>query len=255
MKLQESLVSVILPVSNASAYLETCLTSLLKQNYDAIEIIAIDDKSKDDSFAILRRFRSLDERIRIYRNKKKYGVSICYNRGIKKARGQFITFMNPHDKNALTRLRKQVQFLTENPKVVAVGTQVTHIDGKEKRLEVTNFPEQHEAIYQNFLRGLTMQFETVLINRFLLPKDALKFTNNTYPFLYTEVFVKILQYGKFANISQALYYHRKYMAEAQVKITGLKKRLELGKLWVKSVSEHDYRPSIKSLLEPQVTVK
>jgi hypothetical protein len=100
-----------------------------------------------------------------------------------------------------------------------------------------------------------MQFETVLINRFLLPKDALKFTHTTYPFLYTEVFVKILQYGKFANISQALYYHRKYLSEAQVKLGGIKKRLELGKLWVKSVSEHDYRPSIKSLLEPQVTVK
>jgi glycosyltransferase involved in cell wall biosynthesis len=255
MKLQESLVSIILPVSNAEHYLVSCLESLLKQNYGNIEIIAIDDKSRDDSFQILKQFRALDDRVRVYRNKKKYGVSICYNRGIKKARGQFITFMNPHDKNALTRLKKQVQYLAEYPKVVAVGTQVMHIDGKEKRLEVTTFPEQHEAIYQNFLRGLTMQFETVLINRFLLPKDALKFTSNAYPFLYTEVFVKILQYGRFANISQALYYHRKYMAEAQVKITGLKKRLEFGKLWVKSVSEHDYRPSIKSLLEPQVTVK
>lgn len=255
MKLQESLVSVILPVSNASSHLAECLESLLKQNYGKIEIIAIDDRSKDSSYAILKHFKQLDERMRIYRNKKKYGMSICYNRAIKKARGQFITFMNPNDKNALNRLHRQVKYLTEHQKVVAVGTQVMHIDGKAKRIEATNFPSDHESIYQNFLRGLTMQFETVMINRFLLPKDVLKFTSNSYPFLYTEVFIKILQYGRFANISTALYYHRKYISEASMKITTIKKSFELGKLWVKSVSEHDYRPSLKSLLEPQITVK
>ncbi len=255
MKLQPALVSVILPVSNASSHLAECLESLLKQNYTNIEIIAIDDRSKDRSYAILREFKKIDERLRVYRNKKKYGMSVCYNRAIKKARGQFITFMNPNDKNALNRIHRQVKFLTEHQKVVAVGTQVMHIDGKARRLEATNFPPDHESIYQNFLRGLTMQFETVMINRFLLPKDILKFTSNTYPFVFTEVFIKILQYGKFANISTALYYHRKYISEASIKITRMKKSLELGKLWVKSISEHDYRPSLKSLLEPQVTVK
>jgi len=255
MKIHQSLVSVILPVLNAEAYLEECLESLLQQNYHNIEIIAIDDRSKDKSYAILKRFKDRDERVRVYRNKKRYGMSTCYNRGIKKAKGQFITFMNPYDKNALNRFRRQVKFLAENQKIVAVGTQVTHIDGKEKKLEVTAFPEDHESIYQNFLRGLTMQFETVMINRFLLPKDILKFTSNTYPYLYTEVFVKILQYGQFANISQALYYHRKYISEASQKLNRLKKGFELGKLWVKSVSEHDYRPSLRSLLQPQVTVK
>jgi glycosyltransferase involved in cell wall biosynthesis len=249
------LVSVILPVCNAAPYLHECLESLLQQNYHNIEIIAIDDKSKDESYQVLKHFKNLDERVRVYRNKKRYGMSICYNRAIKKAKGQFITFMNPYDKNAVNRLKRQVKYLSENQKVVAVGTQVMHIDGKEKRLQTTNFPEKHEAIYQNFLRGLTMQFETVVINRFLLPKDLLKFTSNTYPFLYTEVFVKILQYGQFANISQALYYHRKYISEASMKLTKIKKGLTMGKLWVKSVSEHDYRPSLRSLLEPQVTLK
>ena len=255
MKLNESLISVVLPVTNAEAFLPTCLESLLKQNYENIEIIAIDDKSKDDSYAILKRFKALDERVRVYRNKKRYGLSVCYNRAIKKARGQFITFMNPYDKNALNRFQRQVRFLSQNQKVVAVGTQVTHIDGKEKNLETTKFPQSHEAIYQNFLRGFSMQFESVLINRFLLPKDILKFRSNTKPFIYTEVFVKILQYGQFANLSGALYYHRKYISEASVKLTKIKKSLELGKLWVKSVSEHDYRPSVSSILSPRLEVK
>lgn len=255
MKLQASLVSVVLPVSNASTHLRECLESLLNQNYDHIEIIAIDDRSKDNSYAILKEVRAKDDRLRVYRNKKKYGISVCYNRAVKKARGQFITFMNPYDKNALNRIHRQVKFLTEHPKVVAVGTQVMHIDGKDKRIEATNFPSDHESIYQNFLRGLTMQFETVMINRFLLPKDVIKFTSNTYPYLYTEVFIKILQYGRFANIATALYYHRKYIAEAQITINGLKKSFELGKLWVKSISEHDYRPNFRAFLEPTAPVK
>lgn len=255
MKLQQSLVSIILPVSNASSHLTACLESLLKQNYGQIEIIAIDDKSHDDSYKILKDYKSTDDRLRIYRNKKRYGISVCYNRAIRKARGQFITFMNPYDKSALNRIHRQVKFLSEHQKVVAVGTQVTHIDGKDKKIEATNFPSDHESIYQNFLRGLTMQFETVMINRFLLPKDVLKFTSNTYPFVYTEVFIKVLQYGRFANIQTALYYHRKYITEASLKLTKIRKGLELGKLWVKSVSEHDYRPNFRSLLEPQIEIK
>lgn len=64
------LVSILLPVHNSGEFLESCLKSLLSQSYSQIEIIAIDDKSRDKSFDTLKKFKKIDKRIRIQKTKK-----------------------------------------------------------------------------------------------------------------------------------------------------------------------------------------
>src|SRR4051812_24815474 len=100
MNLKESVVTVLLPVYNASKFLPECLESLQKQTYGDIQIIAIDDNSKDNSFTILKRFQRQFRGLEVYKNKKHYGIAVCYNRALKLAKGRFITFMNPNDINA-----------------------------------------------------------------------------------------------------------------------------------------------------------
>ena len=56
MKKNKPLISIILPVHNSSQYLKECIKSLLSQSYKNIEILAIDDDSKDDSYKTLRKF-------------------------------------------------------------------------------------------------------------------------------------------------------------------------------------------------------
>src|SRR5476651_2799819 len=97
MKLKDSVVTVILPVYNASKYLPDCLNSLAMQSYQNLQIIVIDDHSRDDSLKILRRYKKNFENFEIYPNKKRYGLAICYNRALKRARGKYIAFINPHD--------------------------------------------------------------------------------------------------------------------------------------------------------------
>ena len=70
-KFKESLVSIILPVNQAEKTLSACLESLLSQTHTNIEIIAIDDNSKDKSFKILKKYRQMDKRLIISRNVKK----------------------------------------------------------------------------------------------------------------------------------------------------------------------------------------
>jgi glycosyltransferase involved in cell wall biosynthesis len=193
MKLQTSVVSVILPVHNAGKFLEACLDSLALQSYQNLQIIAIDDHSKDDSVAILRKFKKQFANFEIYRNKKRYGLAVCYNRALKRAKGKFVAFMNPNDMNAMSRFKRQVTFLLNNPKTVAVGTQYTSIDESNKKLERSELPETHETIYDTLIHTSSMHPETIMINRELLPKDLLYFRNNKYPFIFTEVFVKFFQ--------------------------------------------------------------
>lgn len=253
MKLKSDVVSVILPVHNGEKFLEQCLESLAGQTYQNLQVIAIDDFSKDNSFKILKKFQKHYKNLEVYRNKKQYGLAICFNRAMKKARGQFVTFMNQHDVNAISRIKRQVNFLLNNPKTVAVGTQYTHIDENNNKLERSNLPEEHEIIYDNAIRASSFHPETVMINRERLPKDLLYFKHNKYPFLFTEVFLKFFNYGTVANItSHSLYFHRdgikRHSGRKASKTTQI---TSLVKLWIQAAVNNDDRPSFRTLF-PQL---
>jgi glycosyltransferase involved in cell wall biosynthesis len=247
----EPLVSIILPVYNASTHLPACLESLIKQKHQKIEVIAIDDFSKDTSVKILKSFQHKDRRIKVFTNVKRYGLAVTLNRALRQTKGDFVTFMNPHDVNSVWRIKKQLDFLKTNPKVVAVGTQAVNIDEKGKPMQRTELPADHENIYSSFLQGISVQFETLMINKRLIPRDLLYFAHNKYPFVYIETFVKLFQYGKFANLIQHLYYHR----GKQIGSTKLSKRDKAFKyvqIAIKSITIYDYRPSFKAFFSPLI---
>ena len=71
-------ISVIVPVYNAETFLNKCIDSILKQSYEALEIILIDDGSIDDSGMICERYKKLDSRIKVI-HQKNAGVSAARN--------------------------------------------------------------------------------------------------------------------------------------------------------------------------------
>lgn len=89
-------VSIILPVYNVSRYLDECVCSILKQTYQNIEIIFVDDGSTDDSGRILDEYQKKDKRIQVI-HKANGGVSSAKNAGLKIATGDYITFIDPDD--------------------------------------------------------------------------------------------------------------------------------------------------------------
>jgi len=90
-------ISVIVPVYNASKYLEECLDSLIKQTFSDIEFIVIDDNSTDNSLDIIRDYASKYPQIKAYHNNQNYGQSITRNLGIDIAKGEYIGFVDSDD--------------------------------------------------------------------------------------------------------------------------------------------------------------
>src|SRR3990167_7202304 len=166
---QKPLVSVLLPVHNCELFLADCLTSLVKQNYRQIEIIAIDDKSSDNSLKILKSFAKRYKKVRVYRNIKRYGIVMTLNRLLRKAKGDYIAFMDAKDVSSKSRIKKQIEFLLGNQGVVAVGSQCKFINDKGTLIGKSDFPKENQFIYQSPLHGISLQFETVLINKTLIP--------------------------------------------------------------------------------------
>lgn len=248
--LTKPLVSILLPVHNSEHFLADCLDSLVRQSYRQIEIIAIDDFSSDNSLKILRSFAKKYKKVRVYKNIKRYGIVMTLNRLLRRVKGDYIAFMSAKDISARSRIKKQVEFLLGNQGVVAVGSQCKFMNDKCKVIGKSDFPKENQFIYQSPLHGISMQFETVLVNSTLIPKDLLQFKANSDHFIYSDVLMKLLPYGKFANIEQNLHFHRndpkEYFGDLRTHLVALIK------LWIKSIANYDYQLSIKSFFTPLI---
>ena len=104
--------SIIIPVFNSEKYLSQCLKSVLNQKYVNYEIIIIDDNSKDSSKNIIKIFKKKYLKIKIINNRKNLGVSVSRNKGILKAKGDYIIFLDSDDlllSNALLNINKKIK--------------------------------------------------------------------------------------------------------------------------------------------------
>lgn len=89
--------SIIVPVYNIAEYIERCIESLRNQTIRDIEIILIDDSSKDGSSEICDKLSKEDGRIKVIHNKRNGGLSEARNKGIEVAAGQYLTFVDGDD--------------------------------------------------------------------------------------------------------------------------------------------------------------
>ena len=113
--MQANKVSVLVAVYNAEKYLSKCLDSLISQTYKNIEIICIDDCSKDSSAKILNKYASSDNRIKILTLAKNSGQANARNEGLKIASGEYITMLDSDDWFADDSIEKAVEAIESVP--------------------------------------------------------------------------------------------------------------------------------------------
>lgn len=90
------MISIIVPVYKVEKYLPKCIDSLIKQTYQYIEIILVDDGSPDGCGQICDDYAKKDDRIRVV-HQSNSGVSVARNAGLNIARGEYIGFVDPDD--------------------------------------------------------------------------------------------------------------------------------------------------------------
>lgn len=142
-------VSIIIPVYNSELYLEKCLDSLINQTLKDIEIICIDDGSKDDSLKILNKYANKDSRIKILKQKhKKQGAA--RNLGIQFATGNYIGFVDSDDWVELNMFEKLYKKAIESESDIVMCNFKAYNENAEFN-EVKNFPPQikYNQLYKN----------------------------------------------------------------------------------------------------------
>ena len=150
----DDMISVIVPVYNMEQYLYSSFKSLVKQTvFSEMEIIAVDDGSRDDSLNILRRFERKYSNIHVYHQSNK-GASVARNYGFTKAKGRFITFFDADDyaePGLYERLRELI--VTKYADLSIVDYSMCFKDGsvkKHRRKIVQQWDSKREALISFF---------------------------------------------------------------------------------------------------------
>ena len=115
-----SKVSIIMPAYNSEKQIERAINSVLNQTHKNLELIIINDGSKDNTDKICERYSKLDKRI-VYIKKENEGVSKTRNLGISKATGKYMMFIDSDDEYNLSRIEKMCEAIEEGEFEVVVS--------------------------------------------------------------------------------------------------------------------------------------
>lgn len=235
--------SIIIPVYNNSKYIDKCIDSILKQDYDLskIQILLINDGSKDNSLSICNHYAKKYQNVVVI-NQENKGVSVARNNGIKKAQGKYILFLDSDD------------FLSSN----VCSTIFTFFEKNYQKIDIVTYPLQYikngklkkhfryGKIYDdgNFVYDINKKSELIqttinfcIKNRgkenHLFERKMIRSEDEMYA---TKV---ILEKGKFGYCSDCTYYYRMHNANTIHKYSiTLKEFKKYTNYYIKLLQDH-----------------
>lgn len=147
MNIKSKFVSVIIPNYNYGKFISASVESVLSQTYKNIEVIVVDDGSKDDSLEILKRFGN---KIRVVQQKNS-GVSAARNHGVSLSNGDLIAFLDADDIWLPEKLERQIEKFNADSEVGLVHCSMILIDQENKPIGENN-NGQEGWVSEDFLR-------------------------------------------------------------------------------------------------------
>ena len=170
----EKLVSIIVPIYNVENYLDACITSIVEQTYENIEIILVDDGSPDNSSKIYEEWKKKDNRIKIIK-KQNGGLSDARNVGLKAAKGDLILFVDSDDFLNIDAVEKSVKVMDKH-KADVVVFEFAELYPDGKIIKRGNYQQSSLEIYNRkefFSRLLEDKSITNHVWRKLFKKDLI----------------------------------------------------------------------------------
>lgn len=135
---ETTLVSVIVPVYNTQQYLVECISSILASDYQAFEVIIMDDGSTDHSLEIARKFEQKDPRVKVF-SQNNAGASAARNHAIRMAQGTYILPVDADNYITPNYIREAAAYLDAHPEVKVVSCEVEYCGDKSGPMHFAPF--------------------------------------------------------------------------------------------------------------------
>jgi hypothetical protein len=206
-------VSVVMSVYNGAKFLPEAVESILRQSWSNFEFVIVNDGSTDETWSILERYRSQDNRVRVV-DQEKRGLTVSLNRGCSLSKGKFIARMDADDVAMPGRLESQMHFMETHPDVGVLGGAFDLIDAAGKKLGVSWLPcEDHE------IRRLLLDSTAFLHPSVLMDRSALARAGGYREVKYAEdydLWLRLAEQTKLANLREVIHQYRVHPDQVSV---------------------------------------
>ena len=216
--MNEPLVSVVMPVYNTASYLEEAMDSILRQSYENLELIAVNDGSTDASGEILARYEQADGRVRVL-SQENAGISAARNKGMEAASGKYIAVMDSDDVSLPERLAKQVALMESRPDVGLCGTRCAFFGDMGEYVGAAP-PTDPERIKCSLLFLPTISHTSVMMRRDLVINHALRYSPDLEVAEDYEFYTQFLPYCRITNLPDVLMGIRTHRESTTRRIAG-----------------------------------
>lgn len=206
--MSKTLVSVVIPCYNHEDFVQASIQSVINQTYENIELIIIDDGSKDGSIAKIEEMTKLCEQRFVnfeFRSRPNKGLSATLNEAIEWCQGEYYSGIASDDVILSHKLKVQVEFLNSHHNVLAVFGGVQHIDENDKIIATS----LSKSRYYDFKRIIMHKFDLPAVTQ-LIRLQALKETGGYDSSIILEdwyMWLKLTKHGSIYYMSEifALY--------------------------------------------------
>jgi glycosyltransferase involved in cell wall biosynthesis len=208
------LVSVVLPARDAERYVALAVRSILGQTLRELELIVVDDGSRDGTPAILAAVP--DPRLVVLRNDPPLGLSASLNAGLERASGAYVARMDADDVALPRRLELQAARLRQAREVGALGSGVAEIDAELRLGRVHLLPGGPVVTRWRSLFGTPFYHPSVMLDRALLERHGLRYETSYEagePEDY-ELFLRLLEHAEGDNLPEPLLLYRLHEGQA-----------------------------------------
>lgn len=231
-KFIDGLVSVVIPMYNSSSYITPTIESVLNQTYKKIEVILVDDCSKDNSVAVVNSIANFDNRVKCFKQPINMGAAEARNRGMQEAQGRYIAFLDSDDLWVPDKLEKQLHFMKSND-VPFVYCAYDWVNESTELVKSKIHIKEH-VTYKDLMTKTLISTPTVIFDRDILgsPKMPLRRTGQDYAY-WLVLLRKTSAYGidealvhvrrRSGSLSKNKFQHLRDIWETQTGLEGLSK--------------------------------
>jgi glycosyltransferase involved in cell wall biosynthesis len=204
--------SVIVPVYNKAPYLRACIESIFAQTHADFELIAVDDRSTDDSLDILRGFT--DDRLRVIALERNLGPAGAAQRAIDAAQCEYIVRVDADDICLPHRFERQLAFMEANPGLIASGCHL-QLFGDENLLR--RYPTGQTRAGAELLFNNPVAQGASIMRASLLRKHGLRY-HDDWPRIGEDwiYWTYLYKHGGFDNVDEALVLYRRSESNSDV---------------------------------------
>lgn len=223
-KKEEPIVSVIIPIYNVEQYLQQCIDSIVNQTYQNLDIVLVDDGSKDGSPAICDAYAREDARVQVI-HKANGGLISAWKTGVENSKGKYLVFIDSDDWLDLDMIEQLLSYADGSCKEMICSNYIIEkekdkIPVKQKMAPGVYNREQIESVLFPELLGIETRMIhssrcMKLISKELIV-DNMQYCNPRITMAedLTIIFPAILDAERIVIVEDGYYYHYRYVSES-----------------------------------------